>query len=63
MVRMESGLEKLLRQGADLKLIEGIYDMLRRSARLSTIQMIDGKPKPSNDTLPLFKYFDVSRKT
>jgi len=57
--RMETGLEKLLRRGADLKLIEGIYDMHRRKAQPSRLMMVDGKPKPTNDTLPLYKYFDT----
>ncbi|XP_054277025.1 lysosomal aspartic protease-like [Macrosteles quadrilineatus] len=59
MERMETGLEKLLRRGADLKLIEGIYDMQRRAAKPSRLVMQNGKPIPTNDTLPLFKYFDT----
>ncbi|XP_054280935.1 lysosomal aspartic protease-like [Macrosteles quadrilineatus] len=59
MERMETGLEKLLRRGADLKLIEGIYDMQRRAAKPRKLLMENGKPIPTNDTLPLFKYFDT----
>ncbi|XP_046685516.1 lysosomal aspartic protease-like [Homalodisca vitripennis] len=55
---METGLEKLLRQEADIKLIEGIYEMARQGAEGSKLVLKDGKFVPTNDTLPLFKYFD-----
>uniref|UniRef100_A0A1B6FR80 Peptidase A1 domain-containing protein n=1 Tax=Cuerna arida TaxID=1464854 RepID=A0A1B6FR80_9HEMI len=57
--RMETGLEKLLRQGADIKLIEGIYEMARQGAEGSKLVLKDGKFVPTNDTLPLYKYFDT----
>lgn len=58
--KMESGLQKLFRKGMKIKTVEALYDMHRRAARPSNVVLKDGKPVPTNDTLPLFKYFDVS---
>lgn len=63
LVHMESGLEKLFRQGADVKLVEGLYNMNKAKAKPSRVIVQDGKPVPTNDTLNLFKYFQVSVNT
>lgn len=62
MERMESGLERLFRQGADLNLVDGLYNMYMKKSQASRLVLNNGELVPTQDTLNLYKYFEVSFK-